>query len=693
MLPFACRLLTITLLITATAAAEDLGELPFPLWNVVPLLNDVDDPRAAFRRPEGSLPIVVPPFVEHVRVQVPEGLAGMPLVAIRLEGDSVVAQSKERNYTRMDADSTLSEMTEAPMIKQDPAVAAFGDAARAVANVGGSMWLATATGLYVRAAGARDFARFETYGVGGPLSTDIRDLAVDSKGTLWIATSLGLNALDSSGAWRAIRGRDGLPQEDLTAIAIDGEDRLWIGSTAGLILYVPNATDRQWYYRAGERYVPNDLIHDVAVSADGHRVYTATEGGLGRLDLIGTTLLERAERIEKRVNERHRRFGLVAACTLDDPWNSTAHTIGDNDNDGLWTSYHVAAMALAYAVTRDAAAKASAKESMDALYMLQDASGIPGLVARSVVTLEEGKSKDKQWRLTPDGTKYWKSDTSSDEIDGHYMAFYTYWEHIAKQDPEEAAICVEHVRNLTDYIIKNDYQLIDWDGKRTRWGFWSPELLNDQPQHFTETGLNSLQMLSFLKTAHYITGDAKYQKHYMKLIKEHHYLANVLLEKKVYPDMDNHSDNQLAYVAWYPILQAEQDPEIREALHAAVRRHYKCLSLDRTAFFYYVTATIDPDYVDLEAATHELTLFPTDRRQWAYKNSHRADVVFNPRVDRFGKRQLMTVLPLDERGIDKWNSNVYLPDEGGSGNHEDDGAAYLLPYWMGRYHGFIKEAE
>jgi hypothetical protein len=29
--------------------------------------------------------------------------------------------------------------------------------------------------------------------------------------------------------------------------------------------------------------------------------------------------------------------------------------------------------------------------------------------------------------------------------------------------------------------------------------------------------------------------------------------------------------------------------------------------------------------------------------------------------------------------------------DGGEGGHsEDDGAAFLLPYWLGRYHGFLK---
>ena len=372
-------------------------------------------------------------------------------------------------------------------------------------------------------------------------------------------------------------------------------------------------------------------------------------------------------------------------------------TISDNDNDGLWTAYHVAAMSLAYAVTGDAAAKESARRSMHALYMLQDASGTPGLVARSVYEIEAGKRagkhKHKQWRLSADGTMYWKSDTSSDEIDGHYLAFYTYWQHIAQHDPAEREICLQHLRTLTDYIVDNGYQLIDWDGERTHWGFWDPELLNDHPEHYLENGLNSLQILSFLKTAYHATQDKKYQQHYESLIHEHGYLDNIVLEKKVFPDMNNHSDNQLGYVAWYPILQTEQDPAIRQIMQKAVRRHYKCLALDRSSFFFFVSATIDPHYVNLEDAVTNLKRIPTDRRQWRMLNSHRADVVFNPRVDRFGKNQLIEVLPVDERGFDRWNQNVYLADSRGTGRNEDDGAAYLLPYWMGRYHGFIAEAE
>jgi len=39
----------------------------------------------------------------------------------------------------------------------------------------------------------------------------------------------------------------------------------------------------------------------------------------------------------------------------------------------------------------------------------------------------------------------------------------------------------------------------------------------------------------------------------------------------------------------------------------------------------------------------------------------------------------------------RWNSNPFVVDGGDAGAREDDGAAFLLPYWLGRYHGMLKE--
>lgn len=710
--------------ITTGKKSELLGAAP-PLANVVPGLafpdHMVRDPQTA--KP-WQLPIVVAPFEEHVRgktIPIPSG-ATVRWLEIGDDGN-LIAYQGESPYVA-NAVSRLTNKGEweaSDMLAANPrgfANVMFntkGGLARVDLNsrskagfrvfsveTGNALWLADPLGglAQVPKTGTSGLSHVREYGVNGPLASKITALAADSKGTLWVGTPLGLSKRTNDGVWTGIRGRDGLPCEDITSIAVDKSDRLWIGTSMGVVHYRPYEEGRRWFYRQGKRYVPDDKVSAVAVSPDGKTIYVATAVGIGTIHVKTTTLLERAQTIERLVNERHRRLGLVADCSLDDAENPKSHVIGDNDNDGLWTAYHVAAMALAYAATKDEAAKVSAKEGMHALYMLQNASGIPGLVARSVLPPEEGSKKDgnkpdrqRQWRPTPDGKMYWKSDTSSDEIDGHFLAFYAYYAHVAQFDPEEKSLCVEQCRKLIDYIVDHNYQLIDWDGERTRWGFWNPENLNGDPGDYAENGLNSLQMLSFLRTSHFITGDPKYLDHYKKLILEHHYLSNVLLSKKEWPDENNHSDDQLGFVAWYPILQLEKDPVILDALKQGVRRHYKIVWAEKPSFYAFVYATVEPNQVDLPAAIENLMEIPTDRRTWAQKNSHRADVEISWRPNRFGKPVLTRVLPADERCFQKWNGDPYEPDGGGDGRNEDDGAAYLLPYWMGRYHQLIAETQ
>lgn len=608
-----------------------------------------------------ALPIVVPPFVEHVRGHV----AGIdPAAAAR-------------------AQSITLDATGAVVL---------GDHVQILAVTDGVTWEGGPDGLYRTGTDGKR-VRHADYGVGGPLATRITGLAATPDGTLWAGTPLGLSRRAADGTWSHLRGREGLPVEDITALAATPDGDLWIGTSAGAILYRPDAEGRRWFYRQGPRYLPGDEVRAVAVAPDGSTAYFLTDAGVGAIQSRMTTLLAKAQTIEARVNTHHRREGMVAACVLDNAEKPSRHTIHDNDNDGLWTAYHVAAMSLAYGATQDDAAKASAREGMHALYMLQDASGIPGLVARSVVPPEIGKTKDAQWQPTPDGKWYWKSDTSSDEIDGHYLAFYTYFEHIARHDDAERKRIIEQVREVTDYIVDNGYQLIDFDGKRTRWGFWDPESLNYNPMDFIEGGLNSLQILSFLKVAHHVTGDKKYHDHYEELAIKHDYLHNVMLTKKSFPLENNHSDDQLGHVAWYPLLQLERDPVARQALLRGIAYHYEVVRPEQPSFYTFVYATINPGKADLPGAVENLRQIPADRRTWAQRNSHRADVEISAYPNRFGKPVLTRVLPADERVFEKWNADPYVPDDGGDGTLEDDGAAYLLPYWMGRYHGFIREQD
>ena len=84
-----------------------------------------------------------------------------------------------------------------------------------------------------------------------------------------------------------------------------------------------------------------------------------------------------------------------------------------------------------------------------------------------------------------------------------------------------------------------------------------------------------------------------------------------------------------------------------------------------------------------------LERIPMDLVEWGVRNSHRQDVKLTPNPNRFRRSQMTEVLAPDERPVSKWNGNPNRPDGGGDGHGEDDGAFFLLPYWMGRHHGWV----
>jgi len=49
------------------------------------------------------------------------------------------------------------------------------------------------------------------------------------------------------------------------------------------------------------------------------------------------------------------------------------------------------------------------------------------------------------------------------------------------------------------------------------------------------------------------------------------------------------------------------------------------------------------------------------------------------------------VFPVDESHVNHWNHDPWYMNTGGSGRNLSTGTVYLLPYYMGLYHGFIQE--
>ena len=220
------------------------------------------------------------------------------------------------------------------------------------------------------------------------------------------------------------------------------------------------------------------------------------------------TLAEKAEFYEQEIERYIKRtpYGYVAEAPLRKPGDKTSADPQDSDNDGLWTAMYGAGECFAYGATKDPKAKERAKKAFEALRFLQKvtqgcAHAPPkGYIARTIRPVDwpdpnvgrlegdrEEQKRDRLWKVyeprwpkSADGKWYWKSDTSSDELDGHYFFYPLYYDLCADTEAERERVR-EVVRDVTDHLLTHRFVLIDHDGKPTRWAIYGPQYLNHDP--------------------------------------------------------------------------------------------------------------------------------------------------------------------------------------------------------------------
>jgi hypothetical protein len=167
----------------------------------------------------------------------------------------------------------------------------------------------------------------------------------------------------------------------------------------------------------------------------------------------------------------------------------------------------------------------------------------------------------------------------------------------------------------------------------------------------------------------------------------HRYHLLTRNQKIMVPGHVNHSDDELAFLSFYPLLRYETDAALLEVYKQSLERSWQIERPERNPLWnvIYAAGTGAREF-DRAESLRTLQEIPMDTIGWTVTNSQRQDVPLDPLNDRFGRKQALVVLPYDELPMSKWNGNPYMLDGGNGGRSEDDGAYFLLPYWMGRYH-------
>ena len=557
----------------------------------------------------------------------------------------------------------------------------------------------------------------------------------------WVGGTWGVARVDAVDDYHVIPAAvGGLPTGDVTALAF-WEDRLAVGHAVGATLLVePLAGGMElWsekHHYANGRWLPSGDVRDVVVDALG-RQWIATSAGITRIDWNEHDFTEKMEHHEAIQDAHFWRLGgfVPSDVGTDDPWNPTVWTQHDHDNDGLWTQMQIGAWCYAYAATGDDYYYDKARKAMDLMELQVDipavdfeAAGLGrGFVTRSLVRDDEPalfaqKSTQSNWHLVAwtDGHEYyWKDDTSSDEITGHFFGYPLYYDLCAKDDEERAEIA-GYASAIAAYIVNGGLQLNDLDGEKTGHGHWHPDQIGaaalgidecmeaaagaDDPvaavvacvESWMGGGwLNSVEILGVLLSSYHMTGDTLFYDTYEDLVTIHRYDLVATPHNEtvtiVDPWMMNHSDHELAMLAYQTLIRYEPDDDRRQLWQDGLLFLMEHEAGERNPLWNAFTAlAVGLEETDMEAALRSLREMPFDLRKWKMDNSHRVDAADWP-DDRFGDPQFDTVFPYDEIRTVWWNGNLYEKIAGGSPNTLSGPMAWLLPYWALRYAGVISE--
>jgi len=514
-------------------------------------------------------------------------------------------------------------------------------------------------------------------------SKDLRDVLAHGA-QLIVATHAGLGRLRGTAATQ-ILGVDGLPYNECLELAPGFADDYWIATTHGAI----RATGDEYQPFSGQRWLPHNQVNTITCAPNV--AYLGTNKGIAIIQYEPYTLLKKAHYYEQHLETYgQKRLGFTHIL-MRSPDNT--HWIREvSDNDVGWSTHYWASQAFKWAATGDPAARQEAIQGFNTMKWSEQITGLPGYPARSIWAVGERGHKamhgsggyDAEWHATDDGQWEWKGDTSSDEIDAHF--YYAAIFHELIDDPALKQEAAQHLARIAGHILENGYHLIDVDGQPTVWGKWSPEYFRTITG-YAARGLNGLEVLNYMRTAHALTGQQRFQDAIDQLIAIDYHRPTIR-QKHTFPEpLVFHSDDRLAFYTYYTLLQYEKDPYLRSFYRRSLERSWEIERIERIPWFNFIYAKLTGNPAEEQQATQALREWPLDLTNYAWDQSPRQDLHPLPGYQPYagGTRYFSP----RERGPHRW-TNFALQTRGGAGGTVvEDPAGWLDAYWMARHLGII----
>jgi hypothetical protein len=358
----------------------------------------------------------------------------------------------------------------------------------------------------------------------------------------------------------------------------------------------------------------------------------------------------------------------------------------------IWTGHYLAAEAFRYAVTKSPEALANAQRALDGIQGLVEVTADampnnPGLLARFLwpvtwwygnqMALEEGGHG--VYAGSPGGRAHkWLGNTSRDQYSGVFFglaAAYDAFELI--DDPHVRKKSQKQVRHLVtrmlDFLLRNAWNVPMPNGTYSTSFVPRPD-----------------QQLALLQVGRHVNPkrfDVIYQAHRAA------HSASVTAPMAV-ECLDPHGSYykfNLDHINLYSLIRLEEPGVPRVAYMNAFKTLRSCTDDHENAHFNTIEAALAGLDARRDGETREYLGLWLERPRRDYYVDLRERYPACPGDPNPDSDRACDVIPVNERVNTDflWQRSPFLRYGGGAGTIETPAIDYLLPYWMGRYHGVI----
>lgn len=555
------------------------------------------------------------------------------------------------------------------------------------------------------------------------LSENVTALAFLSGNELWIGgEDEAIFVQDSRFVLRSFSGHQ-RPYGKVNSIAQHCSDHrgAWLGTPWGLMRYDRTGDfdpSSSWRYMNGPRWLPTSaaapfrstvrFICATTTTKDvaEDQVVVVTDVGVARISIETWTLERKAKHMQSLMEPRHEYYGLAFDCQLRRYGNLSSCQSLPDDNAGLWTSVYLASQVFRYAVTHSREARDNANHALQALRFLQRVTGTEGYPARCYARKgDQGTDYnpyvdgDDTWFDSPsfDGWVY-KSGTPSEELVGHQFALVAFYKLVA-EFPEEQQLVRQLVVDITDRLLRHNLSLVTPQGTASVDGQWHPARLGTA-QFVLDRELRSLQLLTWLTAAHFITQNSSYLDVRQSLLADARFDLHMINQRiGQFGDVPD----ALVWLLYSTWLLSEPAPNI-EAFWLSINRTVEAnLQAKLSTWNVLYLTLVANDHARRSDIAEELTwaleTWPLEQIDWPIDNSQRLDIVWNVadetaedgvenrlRLDELALEYLDRIAPKHER---HFQHHDHLMAHGGTGFREKSPATWLLSYWMSRFCGLF----